>query len=419
MTQTPFITQKRYPHSLAIFFTIFVSFNIFTTHTCFAELPEGFVGPRPAGLGGAFTGVANDENAFWTNPAGIARARKARSRNGVHIAKLPNAIIGYNTGSRGLYEAVKSASDSEVAESIAEADIISDKPFYVRGASFPVMIFESGKNQPMGFGLVANSVSKIYIDKDIPTDARVVSISDTGALFGLAFTTFANRFNFGLTLRPTYRYAYEDIVPVEDLKSSTDMSKRIRSEANKGIGIGADLGMLLTLSDFWFPTIGVAVRNLPTGCQADYLNPFTEERTKICGTKYSGSDANPDALSNIDPMDLRAGVSIAPRIALNFGIRFSADIHNLYLNTATNYYGLPGVDAAKLLHGGLEFFRGNPLEQSPFSLRVGANQGFVTYGASIDLKWIHLDFASYGVDVSDKARRVEDRRYIAAAGLIF
>ncbi len=43
------------------------------------EIPEGFTGVRSIGMGDAFTAVANDENAIWTNPAGIGRSRKARS----------------------------------------------------------------------------------------------------------------------------------------------------------------------------------------------------------------------------------------------------------------------------------------------------------------------------------------------------
>lgn len=385
----------------------------------FAELPEGFTGPRPAGMGGAFTAVANDENAFWTNPAGIGRARKARSRNSIHIAKFPNAMVGANSASRSMYSAIKSASGSSIADVVSNASVPTDKPLYIRAAAFPVIIFEGGKGLPMGIGAIANSVSKISIDKDTPTDARIVSYTDIGAVVGFAYSNFANRLNLGLSLRPTYRYAYEDSVPSDELTSKTALTKRMRKDSNRGTGIGVDAGFLFTLADFWFPTIGMSIRNLPTGCKTDYLNPYTEERQNICGTKYSGSHGNPDALTAIDPTDVRAGVSISPRFTKDYSLRFSADVHNLYLKSSSAYYGLPGVDAAKLLHAGVEFFIGNPLVQSPFSIRVGANQGFVTYGASINAPWFHIDFASYGVDISDQVRRVEDRRYLLALGTNF
>ena len=40
------------------------------------ELPKFFEGVRPLGMGGAFTAVADDENALFYNPAGLARVRR-------------------------------------------------------------------------------------------------------------------------------------------------------------------------------------------------------------------------------------------------------------------------------------------------------------------------------------------------------
>ena len=379
-----------------------------------AEVPDGYLSPRPMGMGGAFTAVANDESAFWTNPAGIARVRKARSREGVHIVKFPNATVAANKGSQSILKVINGSSTDGVADAIAASDLNSSKPFYARGAAFPVILFDAGKNNPMGFGVFQNTTMRIFIDKDIPTDARVVAVSDVGANYGIAYSNFANRLNLGLTLRPTYRYAYEDTAPTSELKSKSALVKRIQKGSNRGVGIGADVGFLFTLADFWFPTIGVAIRNLPTGCKTDYLNPNTELRQNICGTKFSGSDGNPEALSVIDPMDTRIGLSISPRIAREFGMRFTGDIQNIALNSGKVFYGLPGIDAAKMLHGGIEFYSGNPLERSAFAVQVGANQGFVTWGVTVNAPFASLEIASYGADLSTTVKRIEDRRYVAS-----
>jgi hypothetical protein len=160
--------------------------------------------------------------------------------------------------------------------------------------------------------------------------------------------------------------------------------------------------------------MGLAIRNLPTGCKSDYLNPFTEKRQKICGTKYIGSEGNPEALSILDPTDARIGFSISPRVASDYGIRFSADLQNIYLGQSETYYGLPGIDLAKMLHGGLELFTGNPLERHAYAFQVGANQGFVTWGFAINSSYGSLEFASYAADVSNTLKRVEDRRYLTS-----
>lgn len=405
------------PKSLVVAFCV-TAMSAIVVPLAKGEVPEGYLTPRPMGMGGAFTAVANDESAFWTNPAGIARVRKARSREGLHILKFPNATVGLNSASKSFYSALKSTSSAGVADVIANSDFNEAKPFYARAAAFPVALFEIGKNDPMGFGIFENSTMRVYIDKDTPTDARISAISDVGTSIGYAYTNFANRFNIGFNLRPTYRYAYEDTIPSSELKSKTALYKRIKKDSNRGTGIGADVGMMFTIADFWFPTVGVAIRNLPTGCKTDYLNPFTEERQKICGTVYSGSDGNPEALSVIDPMDTRVGMSISPRIAKDFGIRFTADVQNIYLGTGSAYYGLPGIDFAKMLHGGIELFSGNPLERSAVALQVGANQGFVTWGFSLNGALGSLEFASYAADVSNTVKRVEDRRYLASLSVM-
>ena len=92
----------------------------------------------------------------------------------------------------------------------------------------------------------------------------------------------------------------------------------------------------------------------------------------------------------------------------------SADVQNLYLGQGSAYYGLPGIDLAKMLHGGLEIFTGNPLERSAYAFQLGANQGFVSWGFSINSSLGSLEFASYAADVSNTLKRVEDRRYLTS-----
>ena len=59
-------------------------------------------GPRPAAMGGAFTALANDPNAMWFNPAGLAQLQQrqavvmyARLLPGLNFDKLHNFLIGY------------------------------------------------------------------------------------------------------------------------------------------------------------------------------------------------------------------------------------------------------------------------------------------------------------------------------------
>lgn len=383
------------------------------------EVPEHFTPVRPTGMGGAFTAVANDENMVWTNPAGVGRTRKHRSRSTFHVLRLPSIIVGINKDSRNFYETFKSAGDESVSEAVTQSRGI-EKPLYLRTAIFPVVIFDPASRQaPMAAGIYSNTTTKVVIEKASPEEARVEAISDVGGVLTFGFTDQNNRFNAGLQLRPSLRYAYEDRIPSGDLIDKTTMKERFQNDANQMTGIGIDAGVLYTVGDFWFPTIGMSILNIPTGCKSNYLNPFTEKMTSVCGNVYRGEINNPDALSTVDPMDLRTGISITPRFGRSLSMRFALDVHQIALGDAIQSYGLQGIEVSKLIHAGTEFFVGNPLETSPFSLRAGYSQGFVTAGASIDLSFMNLEFATFGRDVSSGARPIEDRRYLASLSLGF
>ena len=192
------------------------------------------------------------------------------------------------------------------------------------------------------------------------------------------------------------------------------MKERLENDSNKSTATGIDFGMMATLADFWFPTIGVSVLNLPVGCRDDYLNPFTEKRETVCGTVYQGDFGNEDALSTVDPTDIRVGFSIITRMTRKINLRFALDAHNLAFQSGTSNYGLGGIEVSKMLHAGVELFVGNPLLIPPISFRSGYSQGFATFGVSLNLKLFSIDVASYGTDVSSSDTPNEDRRYMAS-----
>ncbi len=382
------------------------------------ELTEPYVPVRPIGMGGAFTAVANDENSIWTNPAGVTRIRKNRSRSSLHLLSFPNIIAGFNSSGRDFYDTFKTNRDSgdiqEDVSRIASESELSDKPFWARASVNPFVFFEASRGTPASISLFSNTSTKIVIDEDDTTTARVAAITDVGGTFGTAWSNRTNRLNFGLQFRPTYRYALDDKLPIATLLDKDAIKAEMENSANSGFALAVDIGAMWTFADFWFPTIGFAMRNVPTGCKEEYLNPFDETRHTICGAVYSGSINNPEALSTVDPTDLRVGVSITPRLTRKLALRFAVDGHHIYFSDGTNYYGRPGVSPLKQLHGGVELFVGNPLLLSPFSVRVGVNQGFITSGLSLRLLSLQLAFASYGEDISETDTPREDRRYLGS-----
>ena len=327
------------------------------------------------------------------------------------MTRLPNIIAGANSEARTFYQGYKASSESSVETLVSGAENLGDKPFWARAAMFPVTMFDPSKNTPMAFGLFSNTTAKIVIDNESPDAARVSAVSDQGAVFSYSVTNRTNRLSFGFNVRPVMRYAYEDRIPSEDLLNKDLMKARLEDDSNTSQGIGLDVGFLYTIADFWFPTLGVSILNLPTGCREEYLNPFTETRETVCGTSYSGDFGNEEAPSTIDPTDIRVGMAITPRVSRKLSMRLAVDAHHLAYASGTQSYGLQGIEASKLFHAGVELFYGNPLQLTPFAVRAGVSQGFATFGATVDLAFVAIEFASYGRDVSSGVEPREDRRY--------
>lgn len=404
---------------VAISICLFMTSLAMTKAVHTEELPEHFQPVRPNAAGGAFTAIANDENAVWTNPGGIARIRKARTRSKLHIIKVPNLIVGANTKSREFIEGIsQSGNEENISKAVDQAEDLGDKPFWSVASAFPMVMLDSG-SLPTILGFYTHTTLKAVIDQDNPENARTEAISDVGGVLGMAFDNRTNRFNLGFNLRYFSRYAYEETLPLTVLAEAREVQTRIKTGSNKTTAFAVDAGMMFTFADFWFPTLGVAVYNLPTGCRNNYLNPFSKKRETVCGTKFTGDFGNPEALSTVDPMDLRVGLSITPRLSRKIAVRVSLDMHHISFQSGENSYGLTEVPFQKQLHAGAEFFVGNPLLPSPFSVSVGMSQGYYTMGASVRISYLSLDFATFGRDISSNDTPVEDRRIMGGLSIDF
>lgn len=382
------------------------------------ELTDPYDGIRPLGMGGAYTAVANDDMSAFYNPAGIARSRKAWARGTFNLTRFPNLSAGANSAGRVFLQNFK----KDVAAEISSKSDLLDNPFWTRAAAFPMTILNLGArpSSPFLVGMVSSTTARALIEKETPDQAQVDAISDLGGVLSYGLSNRNNRISFGLQSRILYRYAYEDVVPTTTLFDRTAMQKKFKDDANKAVGVALDAGAMVTFADFWFPTLGVAVMNLPTSCKPDYLNPYSKKREAVCGTVFKGTFSNPDAVSTVDPTDIRVGLSATPRFSRQLNLRLALDMHHIAVPVGSSNFGLVGVDTGKQIHGGAELFWGNPLLPDPeWAVRLGANQGFITFGASTRLGVLVLDFASYGVDVSSSKSPKEDRRYQGGLSLEF
>ena len=400
--------------------TIMLVTAVYQTPAAAIELTEIYYGARPFGMGNAYTAIANDEYSIFTNPAGIARARKNRSRASMHMFKFPNITVGSNGDQQALVDLQNGQKTTQ--ELIAEGAADGGKPLWLYGGIYPVGVFEVGSHAAAVGGYVS-SRNFIFIDSDTPDNAQVESVNDAGAVLNFAYANRTNRFNIGLTIRPMQRYAYEDTIPTIELEDQTAIQARVAADSLTMTGMGVDAGMMFTFADFWFPTLGVAVLNLPTGCEENFLNPYTKKEETICGTIFqpsvplAGADAT--KLSTIEPTDVRVGFSITPRITRKVALRLALDFHHINVPAGEQNFGYSGIETLKTIHAGVELFAGNPLERNSWAVRVGANQGNYTMGATIKFSLFAFEFATFGQDISTTSTRNEDRRFLGNFSIEF
>ena len=181
---------------------IVLALAVFASSYLFAakkDDPIAIKGIRPMGMGGAFTAVADDENAFFYNPAGIAQ------RTGFLLQIFNfNAAINSNTIDAGndLSGVLNNLSDSEssVDDLIKIKDAIADRDIDIMLSlvnpafiSSPISAGEMGNTLSFGFGLF-NSVS-------------------VGVRAGMFIPRFALEFVRLVTENVDYGNSFIDVIP--------------------------------------------------------------------------------------------------------------------------------------------------------------------------------------------------------------
>ncbi len=391
------------------------------------NLQDKFYTVRPKGMGGAFASIANDKNAVWFNPAGIARMRKSRSNRKLHIFSFPNVQANWNQNGLNYITAMASGGDDEGLSDILTGNDSSfgTENIFADVGAFPLIGFDMKKKgqAPIIIGFYGQSkISSVVDTADLSssnTTAATQAMLEVGALFDIAYNNQSNLFSIGLQLRAAKRNDFEDVLSSEILLDKSQLMDSLKKYSNSTFGLALDAGMLWTFADLWFPTLAISIMDLPVSCKQKYLNPFSMTRQEVCGTVYQGDVKNEDSLAIVDPTNLMIGLSMTPRLTRNVGLRVALEMHNINLEVGEQNWGLSDIPLARKMHAGIELFFGNPLVPPPFSLTAGVNQGFLTYGINIKLGFVELGYAKYSENISTTSTTSEDERHIAELSFEF
>jgi hypothetical protein len=327
------------------------------------ELPTFFKGVRPLGMGGAFTAVANDENALFYNPAGLDRVERWRTG-----PLNPQAEVG-----EGGYAFARDAQGTDFNDTGEVTELLRDnvgESEHYRAALFPNFV-----TKHFGFGILAQLNATFQPNNVAWPETDVFGFQTVSGHAGLGFGFFDGVLRVGAGAKYVQAYRLNEIYDASDI-TSNDFQSQVEDDLKNGAGFGIDTGAMVVLPVFLDPTFAAVIQNVgDTGLgEAGEL-----------------------------PQQLNLGFSVKHAFPW-FTLIGAADWVDV-----TTQIGEDN-DTYKRLHLGLEAAYGRIL-----SVRTGLYQGYLSLGTAIDFRALRVDYATYAEEIGSSAGDRGDRRHVLVA----
>ncbi|MFW7378182.1 MAG: hypothetical protein ACOH5I_05205 [Oligoflexus sp.] len=341
-------------------------------------------GLRPLGMGNAYVAVADDFNALFYNPAGLARLKTwdgefinpgfEISKNVKNLAEeLQDNTKDGGTGVEGTLDLI-------------ERNAGEDQYFGLQLT--PHLVFPH-----FGFGIGLQLDVSAAWHRQISVDLRVGP--DLVAPVAFAMNFLDDRLSIGAAVKFRARLGLDSEFSLDDIEALSGNDSDAPDDPNKkeiddyiiaGTGIGGDVGLLFTPIETMKPTIGVSV-------------------TDIGGTSFEkiGAAGNLGSAPQRILPSVNVGLSARPYEAGRMYLQTSVDMHSI--NQPYSY--------SRKLQLGTEFGYG-----SLFKAQAGLYQGYLTAGLQLDVGIINLRLVTYAVEYGKYAGAQENRRYAAQVKLL-
>lgn len=348
------------------------------------ELRWTHYGLRPLAMGNAYVAVADDFNALFYNPAGLARLKGWDGE-----VLNPSLEISKNT-----------------------VEILSDVRKLAQGASgsvdavLDILEKNTGKNQRFAMGWTPHLVMPGFgmgMGVDVPLTMAIhrdISVDlDFGprvlAPVGVAGNFLEDRLSVGASLKLALVGGVEREFSINDIeafskKDTGSSGPKLSDYVLGGAGVGADIGLLFTPIKTMSPTFGVSV-------------------TDVGGTTYSKKlDIGGTSLGTPDLRlpSVNTGLSLIPWEAAGMYLRTSVDAHAI--NQPQHF--------SKKFNLGMEWGYGSLLK-----VQTGLHQGELSAGFELDVMLLAIRFVTYteqlGV-IAGENDNLSDRRYALQLKLV-
>lgn len=328
-------------------------------------------GVRPLAMGNAYVSVADDFNALFYNPAGLARISE-------WDGEILNPTLSIGADSVELISDIIDLSGASTAEIL---DLFQDKTgknLHFGVGLTPHLIFQN-----FGFGIGFNTGADITAHSDLDIDTKIGAEVIVPVTYARNF--LSDRLSAGITLKGRFFAGIDETLNIETIGQLSDKdnkSDKNNDLAKAGGGVGIDTGLLFTPIKTMSPTLGISV-------------------TDLGGTTYEGNNAPKDVLPSVN-----TGFSIMPLQTDFTFLRLSVEAHSI--NQPIHY--------SHKLHLGAEWGL-----SSIFKLQAGLSDGYPTGGFEFDVGLLNMRFATYALDhgtvvgINDD---LIDRRYVLQIKLL-
>lgn len=338
-------------------------------------------GVRPLAMGNAYVAVADDFNALFYNPAGLARLKDWK-------LEIINPTVSVSRNTLDLFKNSSKYTSSNTDEVL---DALDEQTGKTNHAGFGLTPYYVRKGFGIGIGVDAGLTAAFHGDVSVDVDAGVEVIAPVA--FATSF--LEDRLSVGTAVKYISKSGVDrnfSIADIDAFKSNKDSAAggpKLEDYVQSGNAVGVDMGLLFTPIKTMEPTVGLSVMD-------------------VGGTSFKQTQT---PLKSSSPPDTR-------QPSVNTGVSFKP------IQTTSTYL-MASVDAqainqpihfSRKFNVGLEWGLGQILK-----LDAGLHEGEATYGFQIDAWLLILRFASYTEQLGTYAGQddiLRDRRYVVQLKLL-
>lgn len=350
------------------------------------ELPSPVMeSGRFYGRGNTYVAAYDSEDATRGNPATLTEPQKLH----LQFRTLPiDALLGKNSIDT-FSELLKLFQNGLSSDGFGDLmDLMSSK--------FGKRQYARLQGAPLGlrtkyFELSPFASLEFYADPRIPSLPEIKTKFDSAVGTNISIAIpLGQKLQLGLSVRPMMRYYYSQefpLISVVDVAGSkqSDSSQSELFSIQKGTAVGVDLGAIYNVIPEF--RLGLTVKD-------------------VGYTSYLNDPENPPPAY---PQIISVGSLYRKKMG-RWNLDTLADVHDITNPQGLNFF--------RLFHLGLEFGTSYATWDNDVGLLFGVNEGYLTFGAYVEMWVLRLDLVSYGVELGISPGQRQDRRYGLTARIL-